>query len=388
MICGNKMKVLYVDQFGKTAGRDSIAQCKYIQNNWGVDITVYLSDNTEIPVDTKNLKIVKGFQGAYEGSAINKAKNYLKALKELKQYIKKEKFDIVHLQWFSLPWIEWMYVRSLRKYSKVVITVHDVIPFNKRPFEMKCLDLIYNAADQLLLHTESSKKQFHEHYKTKTPIKIITQGFCLKSDYIKLDGKKAKAHFGIPENTVVFLFYGTIRASKGLDYLIQAIGNASKKNKRIVLLAGGAFQKQKPETYQNLLKESLDTSNYFVDFNFIPMEEEQWYFSAADVICLPYLEITQSGVAQVGLMYELPMIASDIGEMSQVTRAGVNGELVQPRNIPELEQAILKLASNPSLREEYSKGSKKLAEKVFSVEIKGQKVLSTYKELINRGNSK
>ena len=111
------MKVLYVDQFGKTAGRDSIAQCRYIQNNEGIDITIYLSDNTEIPAETKNLKIVKGFRGAYEGNTINKAKNYLKALKELKQYIKKEKFDIVHLQWFSLPWLEWIYVRSLRKYN-------------------------------------------------------------------------------------------------------------------------------------------------------------------------------------------------------------------------------------------------------------------------------
>lgn len=377
------MKVLYVDQFGKTAGRDSIAQCRYIQNNEGIDITIYLSDNTEIPAETKNLKIVKGFRGAYEGNTINKAKNYLKALKELKQYIKKEKFDIVHLQWFSLPWLEWIYVRSLRKYSKVVITVHDVIPFNVRPFEMKCLDLIYDAADQLLLHTESSRKQFCEHYRTKTPIEIITQGFCLKSDYIKLDGKKAKAHFGIPENSVVFLFYGTIRHSKGFDYLIRAIGNASKKNEKIVLLAGGAFQKLNPETYQKLLKESLEKTNYFVDFNFIPMEEEQWYFSAADVICLPYLEITQSGVAQVGLMYELPMIASDIGEMNQVTRAGVNGELVHPKNILELEQAILKLASDPDLRKRYSEGSKILAEKEFSVEIKGQKVSNAYRRLMN-----
>lgn len=382
------MKVLYVDQFGKTAGRDSITQCKYIQNNEGIDITVYLSDNTEIPEDTKNLKIVTGFHGAYEGSAINKVKNYLKSLSRLKRYIKKEGFDIVHLQWFSLPWIEWLYVRSLKKYSNIVITVHDVIPFNRRPLEMNFLNIIYNSADQLLLHTESSRRTFHENYKAKTPIDVITQGFCLKSDYIKKDAKTAKAYFGISEDAVVFLFYGTIRASKGLKYLIQAIGNACKKNKHIVLLVGGAFQKQKPEDYQKLLKTFLNETNYFVQFRFISMEEEQWYFSAADVLCLPYLEITQSGVAQVGLMYELPIIASDIGEMGKVARRGVNGELVQPKDIIELEQAILKLADDPGLREKYSKGSKMLAEKEFSVEIKGQKVANAYRKLMNRGNGR
>jgi len=377
------MRVLYVDQFGKTAGRDSLAQCEYIHNNEDIDMTVFLSDNTEIRADKKyNVHIVKGFHGAYEGNIINKAFNYIKSLIKLKKFIKKEQFDIVHLQWFSLPWIEWIYVQCLRKYSKIVITVHDVIPFNNRPLEMKYLDKIYARADQLLLHTEYSKQQFSKYYKAKTPINIITQGFCLKADYKKIDKKKAKDHFGIPEEAIVVLYYGTIRKSKGLDYLIKAVSKAIRENNKIVLLAGGAFQRIDPKTYEKLLNDNLNKSNYYTNFNFIPMQEEPYYFSAADMICLPYLEITQSGVAQIGLMYDLPMIASDIGDMKAVIRPGINGELVKPRDIDGLANAILKLANNESLRETYSQGSYILSKTEFSVEVKGHKVADSYRNLI------
>lgn len=376
------MKVLYVDQFGKTAGRDSLAQCECVSKYDDMDVTVYLSDNTEIPDNKKFASNIQlGFHGAYEGSAINKATNYIKALVELRKYIKKEKFDIIHLQWFSLPWIEWLYVHSIKKYGKIVITVHDVIPFNNRPFEMKCLNMIYKCADRLLLHTKSSKEEFEANYTARTPISIITQGFCLKSDYQKIDKKEAKKHFGISEDSVVYLYYGTIRKSKGLNHLIKAIGKAHMQNKKVYLLAAGAFQKIDPEEYKQLVAENLDDSSCTTNFNFIPMEDEPWYFSAADVLCLPYLEITQSGVAQVGLMYDLPMISSDIGEMGEVTRQGENGELVKPGDEDSLMQAILKVADDEKLRNLYSLKSKQLGEEEFSVEIKAKKVVEAYRLL-------
>lgn len=162
---------------------------------------------------------------------------------ELKKHIDRNNIDLVHLQWFSLPWIEWIYVGLLKKKHKVVVTVHDVIPFDNRPLEIQALDKIYSKADALLIHTKSSKELFEKVYKAKTPISIITQGFCLKSDYTRLDKEEAKKHFGIPSDAVVFLYYGTIRPSKGLDILIKAIHRAHEKCEKVYLLAAGAFHK-------------------------------------------------------------------------------------------------------------------------------------------------
>ena len=328
------------------------------------------------------MKITKGFNKAYEGNFINKSLNYLKALRELKKYIIKNNFDIVHLQWFSIPWIEWIYVGQLKKKCKVIVTVHDVIPFYNRPLEMKALDKIYSKADQLLVHTETSKKLFQENYRADTPIRVITQGFCLKSDYCKLDSNKAKTHFGIPLDSIVFLYYGTIRPSKGIDYLIRAIHKAHKLNHNIYLLAAGALHRVNESELLKLVNDELSPEYSTVRIGFVPQEDEKWYFSAADVLCLPYLEVTQSGVAQLGLMYDLPIIATDVGEMKDVCRNGMNGIIVNSGNTEQLTNAIVQLAEDSNFRLQASYKSKELGEKEFSLTVKAQKVYDSYKQMV------
>lgn len=373
------MKVLLVDQFGKTTGRDTLALANLI-NDEKIKMTVYLSDSTEIPSDKEYaVQIKKGFHGAYEGNAINKVKNYLKALKELKNYIKQEKFDIVHLQWFSLPWVEWMYVKSLKRYAKVVITVHDVIPFDNRPLEMQSLDRIYRYANHILVHTQKVKEEFQKNYKSKTPVSVITQGFCYKPDYIKIDKTAARKKLSIPQDAIVYLYYGTIRPSKGLDTLMKAIVEAQKVNNKVFLLAAGAFHKVDEEQYRNLAKEITRVGSR-VDFGFLPYEMEKYYFSAADVLVLPYTEGTQSGVAQLGLMYELPLIASNIYCMDEVAKKDENALRFNAGNITELANCISSLAENSDKRKKFVAESKRIGESDFSLEKKADCVRSAYQQ--------
>lgn len=376
------MNVLLIDQFGRTTGRDTLALAELMNKNSDINMQVLLSDNTEIPKERKyTVKIMRGFHGAYEGSYLNKSIHYLKSLREIKQYIKQNDIDIVHLQWFSLPWIEWIYVGALRKMTKVVITIHDIIPFDNRPFEMQSLDRIYREANALCIHTESGKKLFAKNYKSETPIHIVTQGFCNKSDYQRIDNIEAKKHFGIPEDAVVFLYYGTIRSSKGLDKLIRAIHDAHNKNSNIYLLAAGAFQKVNEEEYRNLVDEKLEPGYSTVNFGFVAQEEERWYFSAADVLCLPYLEVTQSGVAQLGLMYELPIIAADVGELCDICKNNVNGCMVDAGNIENLAKQIELIAADKELRIRYSKESRRMGESEFSLELKADRIVGIYRNV-------
>lgn len=375
------MKVLFVDQFGKTTGRDTLALANLIHCD-DIQMTVYLSDTTEVPNDKQyDVKIQKGFHGAYEGNAINKAKNYLKSLRELKVYIKKNQFDIVHLQWFSLPWFEWIYVKHLRKQTKIVITVHDVVPFDNRPLEMQSLDCIYSNVDRLLVHTEKVREEFRTLYRTKTPVSVISQGFCYKPDYTKVEKSRARAKLTVPDNAIVFLYYGTIRPSKGLDTLMKAIAVAKKKNPNVYLLAAGAFHKVDEELYKSLATDIVRFGSR-VDFGFLPYEMEKYYFSAADVLVLPYTEGTQSGVAQLGLMYDLPLIASEIYCMDEVAKQGINALRFKPGNIDELADCINRIAADSEMRYLFSNESKSLGESEFSLENKAQKVGTVYRELV------
>ena len=373
------MKVLFVDQFGKTSGRDTLALAELV-NGGDIQMTVYLADTTEIPADRSySVRIRKGFHGAYEGNALHKAVSYLRALGELRRYIIENRFDIVHLQWFSLPWLEWSYVSSLKKYAGIVVTVHDVVPFDNRPLEMQSLDRIYRRADRLLLHTERAREEFARLYGAKTPVTVITQGFCYKPDYVRLDRAEARGRLGVPEDAVVFLYYGTIRASKGLDTLMRAVLQAQQRNRSIYLLAAGAFHKVDEELYRSLA-DQVTRAGGRVDFGFVPFALEQYYFSAADVLVLPYTEGTQSGVAQLGLMYELPLIASDIYCMDDVARPGENALRFPAGDAAALADCIGVLAEDGALRASFARASGSIGEYDFSLENKARLVREAYRE--------
>ena len=46
---------------------------------------------------------------------------------------------------------------------------------------------------------------------------------------------------------------------------------------------------------------------------FIPDDETEIYFKAADVLVLPYRDIYQSGVLFLGHSFGLPVLAADVG---------------------------------------------------------------------------
>ena len=370
--------VLFVDQFGKNTGNDTLALAETINKLKEIKVDVYVSDNIELARSNYISEIYYGFHNVYSGNVIKKAFKYLKSLRELKRHIISKQYDVVHLQWFSLPFFDKIFIKKIQKKSKVVITVHDVIPFDKKPGIMKALKKIYKISDVVLLHTKKAESDFKEIYKLSVPTQVITQGFCDKNDYHLLPKKEARKHLNVPDDRIVFLFYGSIRESKGLDLLIEAIDKATRVNKNIFLLCAGAFQKVEGDYYVELSKKITNKNAGIFNFGFVPREEEQYYFSAADVLCLPYKEVTQSGVAQLGLMYNLPMIATNVGAMDEVVRHNQNGFLINCNDCDSLADAIIKICNKETLCA-FSKESEKIGINDFSISKKASLVSGAYK---------
>ncbi|MBR4059728.1 MAG: glycosyltransferase family 4 protein [Lachnospiraceae bacterium] len=374
------MKILFVEQLGKNNWEYIYSAAKYMAEE--NDVTCYMSDTTPRNTGEYKFKIVYGFNKAYEGSFVNKALNYLKALFELGKFIRQNDFDIVHFEWFSLPWIEWLYLRYLKKYTKIVITVNDVIPFETRPLEMKCLGLIYQAADAILLHTRENLELFNSIFETKCHKTVITAAFRDKDDYSKMEKTEARKILNIPEDKIVILYFGTIRHSKGLDLLIKAFPEALKENKNLFLLGAGAFHAVDSDYYNNLVKEYLDDSHSKMDFKHIPDEMMRVYFSASDILCVPYREIYQSGIAQFGLIYDMPIIGSDLERMADMVQQGVNGETFKNENIEDLKNAIVRLSSDNEKMKKYAEKSREISIRNFSVEERAVRTLKAYETIL------
>jgi glycosyltransferase involved in cell wall biosynthesis len=74
--------------------------------------------------------------------------------------------------------------------------------------------------------------------------------------------------------------------------------------------------------------------------HYVPDEDAEIYFKAADVLVLPYTEIFQSGVLFMGYSFGLPVIASDVGSLRDDIIEGATGFVCKPRDPAELGRSI------------------------------------------------
>ncbi|MCU1308152.1 MAG: glycosyltransferase, partial [Acidobacteriaceae bacterium] len=73
---------------------------------------------------------------------------------------------------------------------------------------------------------------------------------------------------------------------------------------------------------------------------FIPDDQTEFYFKAADVCVLPYTEIFQSGILFLAYTFGLPVIATDVGSFGEDIIEGSTGFVCKPCDPDDLAEAI------------------------------------------------
>ena len=140
--------------------------------------------------------------------------------------------------------------------------------------------------------------------------------------------RTARERLGIPDDRKVSLFFGFIRDYKGLDLLIEAM--ALLPTDHVLVIAG--------EPYGDMAKyyaaiDRLGLRHRVVDhIRYISDQEVPLFFSAADVVVLPYKSATQSGITAIAYHFGTPMIATDVGGLKESVEHDRTG-LVVP--VPE-----------------------------------------------------
>ena len=136
----------------------------------------------------------------------------------------------------------------------------------------------------------------------------------------------------IARDKVVFLFFGSIRENKGLEYLIAAANKLYEKygNKFVVKIYGGCSNW---EHYSKIIRynECFD-----LQIRRIENDEVANLFSASDYLILPYKDVTQSGPLLISYYYGIPVIASDHDGFREYIQDKENGFLFNNRDSNDL----------------------------------------------------
>jgi len=140
---------------------------------------------------------------------------------------------------------------------------------------------------------------------------------------------------GIPADAPAILFFGYIRKYKGLDILLRAMAQLLKTLPELRLIVAGEFYGDEAD-YRKLVEGlRIPAKNLVLATDYIANDKVATYFSAANVVVLPYRSATQSGIVQIAYNFDVPVIATDVGGLSEVVIDGVSGIITQAAT-PEL----------------------------------------------------
>ena len=135
------------------------------------------------------------------------------------------------------------------------------------------------------------------------------------------------------------LFFGRLQPYKGLEYLVTAFELLARKSPAYRLIIAGE-PKKGSEAYESEIRRRIAAwvgqGSIVPVFKFIADADVELYFKAADVLVFPYKDIFQSGVLFLGLTFGLPVVASDVGSLSESIVPGRTGEICRPGDVPDL----------------------------------------------------
>ena len=229
---------------------------------------------------------------------------------------------------------------------KIFYTFHDVEPFEVYTGGEELLRTFYNLCDFATVGGENEFKKLVENYAfDRKKLRIAPHGIYKIFDFHKYNQVSSRRHLGIPADAQVLLNFGIYRPYKGFDDTIKAMPAILEENpKAFLYISSGLRLFKNIDNLKKLVHDLKLEKNVKFNFEFVDSTEIEPIFKAADVVILPYKQVSQSGILNIAYYFNKPMIISNLfiegAEVDQ--KAGLVIEPGKSQNIAEATNLLLK----------------------------------------------
>ena len=238
-----------------------------------------------------------------------------------------------------------LYYRGLGK--RVVFTAHNVNAGRRdgrdTRLNRQTLRMQYRLAHHIFVHTEKMKQELMQEFGVAgARVTVIPFGINNAVPNTSLTRDQARQRLGLEPDEKTILFFGNITPYKGLEYLVKAYRQMRARGGEYRLIIAGRPYNCEPywKAILEEVAEDVRSGRVLLRDEFIPDEETEIYFKAADALVLPYRHIYQSGVLFLGHSFGLPVLAADVGSLKDEIVEGKTGFVFRPEDPADLARAI------------------------------------------------
>ena len=224
-----------------------------------------------------------------------------------------------------------------KNFSKPLLSICDNIIPHENFFGSNLLTKFYlKYIDGFIVQSETVKNEL----KTLKPNAKVVKRFHPIYDIYgsKIDKEESRKELGIKSKHVM-LFFGIIREYKGLDVLLESINILNNQLDDFHLLIVGECYEDTNKYLSLIKKYKLDHLVTFIN-DYIPNSEVAKYFSCSDVTVLPYKTASQSGVMQIAYNFDIPVVTTNVGGLSEYIDDGATGILLESNNPLKLSEVL------------------------------------------------
>lgn len=261
--------------------------------------------------------------------------------------------DVLHLNWphilYDAPTLDERVTRCAEMFShlalarelgyKIVWTVHNLYPHDSAHFNLDRLVrlALTQLATAIIAHCAYARKLVQQHFHRADNVFVIPHGHFIDAYPNTISRAEARRQLGIAAEQFVYLFFGNVRAYKGLDPLLETF--VSLPGEQLTLLLAAKVYNEYGDQFVARARQ-VDPRIRVCPSRFFDNAEFQQYFKAADVGVFPFLDVLTSGSTITALSFGLPVIVPAVGCLPELVDDQV-GILYDQKQPAALQTAML-----------------------------------------------
>jgi D-inositol-3-phosphate glycosyltransferase len=201
-----------------------------------------------------------------------------------------------------------------RPHTRNLVICENIVPHERTPGDGLLSHFFLKACDLAITQSSTVATQWKQRYPDVPHVMLPHPLY----DHFgpRISQEVARRLLGL-NHRQIGLFFGFVRPYKGLERLLEAMPEIRRQLPDFHLCVVGDFFGSR-ERFRQILARNGATDRVSLFDGYVPNEQVAAWFSAADLVVLPYESATNSGVVQIAYNFAVPVVVTDAGNLSEV----------------------------------------------------------------------